>query len=154
MKAAVMDLAREADKALGQDLLIAYNGATGLFSCSKRPTKKRDNIHEDPFPQTVCIQAPLLHLEECQLTIVLAPRCLYVAGINVAWLFLNQHCHIRITPVSFLEPFLIQYCYIEVTTFSFRAFFLIEYCHIKIIIFNFDTESSWNKRGMFSGLVF
>jgi hypothetical protein len=77
MKAAVMDdLAREADEALGHDLLIAYNnGATRLFSCNKRPMKKRDNIHEDPFPQTVCIQAPLLHLEECQLTIVLAPRC-------------------------------------------------------------------------------
>jgi hypothetical protein len=134
IKTKVMNLA------LGESvdgLPVASNGAAKL--CNKRATKKRDNIHgDDPLQQTVCIQAPLqLRLEECQLTIVLAPRCLYVAGINVVTgkLFLNQHCH--------------------VTIFGFLGFFLIKYCHIKIIIFNFDTESScsWNKRGTFSELI-
>ena len=129
---------------------IAYNGAAKLLSsCNKPATKKRDNIQGDPFSETVCIQAPLLRLEECQLTIVLAPRCMYIAEINVVRFFLNQHCHIKITIVNFLEPLPIQYCYIEVTILSFLPLFLIEYCDIKIIIFNFDTESSWNKRGMF-----
>ena len=56
--------------------LFAYNGAR---SCGI-VTKKRDDIPGDPLPQTtstVCIQAPLQHLEECRLTIVLVlSRCL------------------------------------------------------------------------------
>jgi hypothetical protein len=55
---------------------FAYNGAR---SCDII-TKKRDDIPGDPLPQTtstVCIQAPLQHLEECRLTIVLVlSRCL------------------------------------------------------------------------------
>jgi hypothetical protein len=135
MKDKVLNLARE-----GYGLPIAYNGAAKLLAsnCNKPATKKRDNIQGDPFSQTVCIQTPPQRLEECQLTIILAPRCLYVTGINVVTgrLFLNQHCH--------------------VTIFSFLEFILIEYCRIKIIIFNFDTESScsWNKRGMFFELFF
>jgi hypothetical protein len=132
MKKKVLKLAREG---YGQ-LPIAYNGAAELLAsnCNYEPsTKKRDNIQGGPFSQTVCIQTPPQRLEECQLTIVLAPKCLYVAGINVVTgrLFLNQH-H-------------------QVTIFSFLGFFLIEHCHIKIIIFNFDTEwsCSRNKRGMF-----
>jgi hypothetical protein len=144
MKALVMKLAREE---ASDGLPLAYNGAASLSSsCDEPATKKRDNIQGDPFSETVCIQAPLLRLEECQLTIVLAPRCLYIAGINVVRFFLNQHCHIKIIIVNFLEPFPIQYCYIEVTILPL---FLIEYCDIKITIFNFGTESSWNKRGMF-----
>jgi hypothetical protein len=69
-------------QALGEALLdgrfiIAYNGAHS--SCGI-VTKKRDDIPGDPLPQTtstVCIQAPLQHLEECLLTIVLVlSRCL------------------------------------------------------------------------------
>jgi hypothetical protein len=86
MKKKVIELAAEAssiafsmEKPSGH-LLIAYNGF--LFSCdaANEANEKRDDILGDPLPQTtstVCIQAPLQHLEECRLTIVLAPsRCL------------------------------------------------------------------------------
>jgi hypothetical protein len=86
MKKLVRDLAVEGfsiDKPLATDsthnnrFLIAYNG---VFTYCGAANKKRDDIPGDPLPQTtstVCIQAPLQHLEECRLTIVLAPsRCL------------------------------------------------------------------------------
>ena len=120
-----------------------------VFSLLVMNRPQKNAIILDPFSETVCIQAPLLRLGECQLTIVLAPRCLYIAETKVVRFFLNQQCHIKITIVNFLEPLPIQYCYIEVAILSFFPLFLIEYCDIKIIIFNFDTESSWNKRGMF-----
>jgi hypothetical protein len=151
MKALVMELAWEKPS---DGLPLAYNGAASLLSsCDEPDTKKRDNIQGDPFSETVCTQAPLLRLDECQLTIVLAPRCLYIAEVKVVRFFLNQQCHIKITIVNFLEPFPIQYCYIGVTILSFLSLYLIEYCDIKIIIFNFDTESSWSKRGMFYEII-
>jgi hypothetical protein len=83
MKDLVIEFAVEAivmeellTEAVSDRLPIAYNGAR---SCGVL-TKKRDNIPGDPLSQTtstVCIQAPLQHLEEYRLTIVLAPsRCL------------------------------------------------------------------------------
>jgi hypothetical protein len=137
MKALVMQHAWKAAYPYGWP--IAYNGAASLLSSCNEPATK--NIQGDPFSETVCIQAPLLRLGECQLTIVLALRCLYIAEINVVGFFL-----IKITIVNFLEPLPIQYCYIEVTILSFLPLFLIEYCDFN---FNFDTKSSWNKRGMF-----
>jgi hypothetical protein len=70
---------QEISEAITDGLLkIAYNGARG--SCGVPTTLKRDDIPGDPLPQTtstVCIQAPLQHLEECRLTIVLVlSRCL------------------------------------------------------------------------------
>jgi hypothetical protein len=144
MKALVMRLAQATAY---NGFPFAYNGAARLLaSCNEPATKKRDNIQGDRFSETVCIQAPMLRLEECQLTIVLAPRCMYIAEINVVRFFLNQHCHIKITIVNVLELFPIQYCYIKVTILSFLPLFLIEYCDFN---FNFDIKSSWNKRGMF-----
>jgi hypothetical protein len=104
MKKMVVKLATEVESNL-----IAYNGATNVLFFCKPATEKRDDIPGDPLPQitsTVCIQDPLQCLEECQLTIVLArSRYLYVAGINVVRLFLNQYCHIRINIINFFKPF-------------------------------------------------